>query len=81
MPTDWNVEPGKLKNVKWIADLGTKAYGGPIVSGGKIFIGTNNNVPRNPKVVGDRGVMMCFDEKSGEFLWQAVHDKLPQGRR
>ena len=23
---------------------------------------------------------MCFDEKTGKFLWQAVHDKLGQGR-
>ena len=22
---------------------------------------------------------MCFDEKTGKFLWQAVHDKLPSG--
>src|SRR5262249_2022857 len=29
---------------------------------------------------GDKGVLMCFDEASGKFLWQAVHDKLPQGR-
>src|SRR5262249_27055433 len=28
----------------------------------------------------DRGILMCFDEKTGKFLWQAVHDKLPSGQ-
>src|SRR4051794_22918614 len=45
IPTDWDVTPNKQKNVKWAVNLGSKAYGGPIVAGGKIFIGTNNNLP------------------------------------
>ncbi len=28
---------------------------------------------------GDKGVLMCFDAKTGKFLWQATHDKLPGG--
>jgi outer membrane protein assembly factor BamB len=87
MPTDWKIvkatvvkDPSKSKNIKWAAELGSKAYGGPIFSGGKIFIGTNNNKPRNPAIHGDKGVMMCFRESDGQFLWQAVHDKLPAGR-
>src|SRR5262249_28572432 len=56
------------------------AYGGPVVAGGKIFIGTNNNNPRDPAIKGDKGIIMCFDEKTGNFLWQAVHNKLPTGR-
>jgi outer membrane protein assembly factor BamB len=79
-PTTWDVTPGKEVNVKWSLDLGSKAYGGPIISGGKVFIGTNNEKPRNPAVKGDKGVMMCFDEKTGNFLWQIVHDKLAAGR-
>jgi outer membrane protein assembly factor BamB len=69
----------------WKVALGSRAYGGPIVAGGKIFIGTNNEQPRNPRDVDkngdpfDKGILMCFDEKSGKFLWQAVHDKLPNG--
>jgi outer membrane protein assembly factor BamB len=80
IPIDWNAEPDKLHNIKWSAVLGTKAYGGPVISGGRIFIGTNNGNPRNPKVNGDRGVLMCFDEKTGKLLWQTLHDKLPAGR-
>ncbi|HZY90965.1 MAG TPA: PQQ-binding-like beta-propeller repeat protein [Gemmataceae bacterium] len=80
IPTDWDVTADKQKNIKWAADLGSKAYGGPIVAGGKIFIGTNNNKPRNPAVTGDKGILMCFRESDGSFLWQAIHDKLEKGR-
>jgi outer membrane protein assembly factor BamB len=80
IPSEAAVLKGKEKNVKWSADLGSKAYGGPVISGGKVFIGTNNGKPRNPAIVGDKGVLMCFDEKSGKFLWQQVHKKLEAGR-
>src|SRR5262249_53670037 len=79
VPTEWSVDKGQEKNIKWIADLGSKAYGGPVISGGKIFIGTNNGKPRNPKITGDKGIVMCFREADGKFLWQSVHDKLPSG--
>jgi outer membrane protein assembly factor BamB len=78
--TDWSVEKGKEKNVKWSVALGSKAYGGPIVAGGKVYIGTNNERPRNKAIVGDKGILMCFAEANGKFLWQAVHDKLAAGR-
>src|SRR5262249_25217113 len=51
-----------------------------IIVGGKIFVGTNNDAPRNPAVTGDKGILMCFREADGHFLWQAIHDKLPAGR-
>ena len=31
------------------ADLGSRSYGGPIVAGGKVFVGTNNQAPRDKK--------------------------------
>jgi len=79
LPAEWSVQKGKEQNIKWVAELGTQAWGGPVVSGGKIFVGTNNNVPRDPKIKDDRGILMCFRESDGAFLWQAVHDKLPGG--
>ncbi len=78
LPTEWDVEKGT--NVRWSAEVGSRAYGGPVVAGGKVFVGTNNDNPRDPAVKGDRGVLMCFDEKTGNFLWQIVHDKLATGR-
>ena len=76
--TQWDVT--KKTNILWTADLGSKAYGGPAVGDGKIFVGTNNEKPRDPKVKGDKGIVMCFEEATGKFLWQIVHDKLPAGR-
>src|SRR6185437_14894831 len=76
VPVDFAVRPkGKEKNVKWAAPLGSKSYGGPVIAGGRIFICTNNDKPKDPKVKGDKGVVMCFRESDGKFLWQIVHDK------
>jgi outer membrane protein assembly factor BamB len=79
-PLEWSNIRGKEKNILWSIDLGSKAYGGPTMAGGKIFIGTNNNRPRNKDIQGDKGVLMCFRESDGEFLWQIVRDKLEAGR-
>lgn len=72
--TEWSIEEGKRKNIKWVANLGTKAYGGPVVADGKIFVGTNNANPRDPKVTSQRAVLMAFSEADGKFLWQILHD-------
>ncbi len=80
IPEEWNTEPGSEQNVLWSVDLGSKAYGGPIVAGGKIFMGTNNDKPRDPAITGDKGVMMVFDERTGKFLYQIVFDKIAAGR-
>ena len=69
--------------VLWKAQLGWRSSTQPVVAGGKVYVGTNNQHPRNPrdtkKVNGqveplDKTVLMCFDEKTGKFLWQGVHD-------
>lgn len=78
IPGDWTIAKDGQKNVKWQAQLGNTTYGGPLVADGKVFVGTNNERPRDPAVKGDRGVVMCFDEKTGEFLWQIIHDKLEE---
>src|SRR5262245_55315127 len=49
LPTAWSVEEGKPRqNIKWVAKLGNKAYGCAVVSGGKVYVATNNDVPRDP---------------------------------
>jgi len=67
------------KNVKWAVNLGKTTYGTPAVAGGRVFVGTNNEQPRDPALKGDKGVLMCFAEADGKFLWQAVHAKLETG--
>jgi outer membrane protein assembly factor BamB len=68
-------DPKTGRNIKWSAKLGTETYSTPIVAGGRVYIGTNNNEPRDSKHQGDRGVLMCFDEKTGKLLWQLVVPK------
>ncbi|MDX1502694.1 MAG: PQQ-binding-like beta-propeller repeat protein [Thermoanaerobaculia bacterium] len=78
LPAEWNLETGQ--NLLWTVPLGSQSYGGPVVAGDQIYVGTNNEGLRNPKLTGDRGNMMAFDKKTGEFLWQSAHTKLPAGR-
>jgi outer membrane protein assembly factor BamB len=78
LPTDWDVKT--KKNVKWVAKLGSQSYGNPVVAGGMVFVGTNNELLRDPAQPGDRGVLMAFRESDGEFMWQQTHEKLASGR-
>ncbi|MFO1498273.1 MAG: PQQ-binding-like beta-propeller repeat protein [Verrucomicrobiota bacterium] len=68
-------DPKTGRNIAWAARLGSEAHSTPVVAGGRVFIGTNNAEPRDRKHQGDRGVLMCFDEKDGHFLWQLVVPK------
>lgn len=77
-PVQWDI--ATKKNVKWMSAVGSQAYGNPVVSGGIVFIGTNNEGLRDPKQPGDRGVLMAFRESDGEFLWQHTSEKLAAGR-
>src|SRR6476469_5594971 len=73
LPDDWDVRQNT--NIKWVAKLGTRAYGGPTIAGGKVYVGTNNYGPRNQRDTRlrkdgkrepiDKGILMCFDEATG----------------
>jgi outer membrane protein assembly factor BamB len=78
LPAKWN--PATGENILWSAALGSQSFGGPVLGDGKVFVGTNNEGKRNPKLTGDRGVLMAFDIRDGKFLWQAAHPKLAAGR-
>lgn len=78
IPTSWDLKT--KKNVKWVATLGSQSYGNPIVAGGQVYVGTNNEGMRNAKEPGDRGVLMAFRENDGQFLWQHSNAKLAAGR-
>jgi outer membrane protein assembly factor BamB len=63
LPTSWSAEEGKLKNIKWVADLGGKSLGHPIVANGRVFV-TRSDKWNVRKAV----------ETNGEILWRNSHD-------
>jgi outer membrane protein assembly factor BamB len=74
LPETFDTATGK--NIKWVVPLGTKTYSTPVVAGGRVLIGTNNENPRDPRHKGDRGVLLCLNEKDGSLCWQLVVPKL-----
>jgi outer membrane protein assembly factor BamB len=78
LPVDWSIKKTGAKNILWRAELGSTTYGGVVVSGGKVFVGTNNDRPRDPSKTGDKGALYCLKASDGAFLWQNLHDKLPE---
>ncbi len=92
VPDEWDVgrfdrETGEWQeeeshNIKWVARLGSQTYGNPVIANGKVYVGTNNSggyLERYPSDV-DLGCLLCFNETTGEFLWQHSSEKLPTGR-
>ena len=79
-PGTEDIDPKGAKNLRWAAKIGSQSYGNVTIAQGKVFIGTNNENPRDPKFTGDRSVLMVFDEKTGDFLWQLVIPKLASGK-
>ncbi len=68
-------DPDTGNNIKWMVPLGNETHSTPTVADGRIFIGTNNARPRDPRLTDDRGVLLCLDEKDGSFLWQLAVPK------
>jgi len=78
LPETWDVTTGQ--NVKWVADLGSQSYGNPVVAGGMVFVGTNNEAGYDPERTQDAGILLAFRESDGEFLWQSLSEKMASGR-
>ena len=91
IPTEWEVGSfdrdgnwleDDAQNIKWVAQLGSQSYGNPVVANGQVYVGTNNGagyLKRYPPTV-DLGVLLCFSERDGTFLWQHSNEKLSTGR-
>ncbi len=77
IPAKWDIDA--KQNIKWVVPLGSQVYGGPVVAEGRVFVGTNNAGNFRPDIRGDKGCLLCFDEKTGKLLWQATHEKLASG--
>ncbi len=69
-------DPATGKGIKWTVDLGSQAYGSPVITQGRVLIGTNNSVPFDPRHQGDRGVLLCLNENDGSLVWQLVVPRL-----
>ncbi len=71
-PTDWQVKTNEqpTRNIRWSTPAIAGAIGGPVVANGLIWIGANNDQPLDRTVRGDRGVLACFRESDGKFLYQ-----------
>ena len=79
-PNSEEVDLSTTKNVKWVVKLGSQTYGNPVVANGKVYVGTNNASPRDPKYKDDRSCLYAFNEYNGDFLWQLAVPKLASGK-
>lgn len=75
-----SIDMATTKNVRWIAKLGSQTYGNPTVANGRVYVGTNNDSPRDKRFQGDRSVVLCLTEATGELLWQLNIPKLGTGK-
>ena len=76
-PTGAGIDLATTKNVLWAARMGAYAYGNPTVSGGKVFIGTDDALvaddPRLKRT--ESGMVQCLEEATGKLLWRLVVPK------
>jgi outer membrane protein assembly factor BamB len=82
-PVHWQLEVRKnnflvqpAQNIKWVGQLGHRNFAPPVVAGGLVWVGTNNEQPRDHRFKRDAAVLMCFRESDGKFLWQYVSPRL-----
>ena len=71
---------GTTKNVRWRAKLGSQSYGNATIANGRVFVGTNNDSPRDPRFKGDHSLVYCLDEKTGKLIWQFTAPKIGSGK-
>ena len=70
-------DPDTTKNVRWMVRLGSENYSCPVVAGGRVFIGTNDEDLDDDRFQSTRGgVLMCLDEKTGSLIWRLVVPRL-----
>ena len=62
-----NLPTAHLRNVKWVTRLGKVAYGSPVISGGRVFVGGSENDAGYQNTV---GVLWCLRESDGQLLWR-----------
>jgi len=75
MPTEWSIDEDAKKTSSGSPKLGSKLRRPDYIAGAHPH-GHQQRGERDPKVKGDKGIVMCFDEASGKFLYQMVFNKL-----
>ena len=71
-PTGSTIDMETTKHVKWVAKLGSNAYGNPTVANGRLYVGTDDlTLSEDSRFRRSKGgLLKCFDEETGELIWQ-----------
>lgn len=77
LPVEWDMERGE--NIRWSAALGEVTYGTPVLADGRVYVGNDNERPRDPFVRGEQGILLALRESDGELLWQDTAPSLERG--
>src|SRR5688572_15611634 len=74
-PIDWDIGKfdrqarqwvdGTSRNIKWTAEVGSAAFGTPVVADGLVWIGGHRWRLRSQDTNGDPALLLCFDEQTG----------------
>jgi outer membrane protein assembly factor BamB len=75
-----DVDMATTVGVKWVTRMGSQTYGNPTVSGGRVFVGTNNELVNRKGLTGDRSVLLSLDEATGAVQWQLTVPKMGSGK-
>jgi HEAT repeat protein/outer membrane protein assembly factor BamB len=78
-PIDWDTTTGR--NIVWSVELGAETFGRPVLSGGVVYIGTNNARKLNPAFADPCGVLLALRAADGAFLWQDLAPRVKRGLR
>lgn len=70
------VDPTTTENVRWTAPIGEVLYGTPVVAEGCVLVGSNRSALSDAELQGDKAVLSCLDEKTGDLRWELVVPKL-----
>jgi outer membrane protein assembly factor BamB/HEAT repeat protein len=77
-PVDWDTTTGR--NIVWSVELGNDTFGGPVVAGEAVYVGTSN-AGMSPADEEDAGVLVALQAKDGKLLWQDVAPRVERGLR
>lgn len=75
-PGSEEIDPATTRNVRWAVRLGSQTNASPVVAGGKVYVGMNQEKPRDSRFDSARAVLLCLAEADGKTLWQLAVPKL-----